>query len=395
MKKEKIDKINQAVLKAMSLLEKGDERVAYYGEADKRKLVVPNQTNIAFVVSMYKNNQHYYETVGYFPDMTNSEFDQVADDFIASVSNRRHKKLSTMKVKDFIDNEVIPFSKANHKDSDGFLQRLTPFAKKFGHLRLSDISRGDIQKYLNSTSINRSTSTLNKYLSAVSKLFSLAVGLEVIDKNPCRNIKYLPESPSRKRLLSDEEALAFLDEALNDENPVHGLCLALSATTGLRQGNVRSIELCWLNADYTVLSLPDSKSGKPIEHQLSPASTDIIKLALANSSDVHLFPSRVPGKFMSKPSKCIARIRKQVQQRTGISEHFYAHDLRKKLATKMLEITSNINTVRIAMSHADIKTTQIYTLSDNDDLRDANTKTSEALLGGNTILSLIKKPMEG
>jgi integrase len=395
MKKEKIDKINQAVLKAMPLLEKDDERVAYYGKADKRKWVIPNQTNIAFVVSMNNHNQHYYETIGYFPDMTCSEFNQVADDFIASVSNRRHKKLSTMKVKVFIDNEVIPFSKANHKDSDGFLQRLVPFAKKFGHLRLSDISRSDIQKYLNSISINRSNSTSNKYLSAVSKLFSLAVGLEAIDKNPCRNIKYLSESPSRKRLLSDEEALAFLDEAINDENPVHGLCLALSATTGLRQGNVRSIELCWLNDDYTVLSLPDSKSGRPIEHQLSPASNDIIKLALANSDETYLFPNRVSGKFMSKPSKCIARIRKKVQQRTGITEHFYAHDLRKKLATQMLKITNNINTVRLAMSHADIRTTQIYTLGGNDDLRDANTKTSEALLGGNTILSLIKKPKEG
>jgi integrase len=395
MKKMKIDKINQAVLKAMPLLEKNDERVAYYGQADKRKLVIPNQTNIALVVSMYKNNRSYYETIGYFPDMTSSEFDQVADDFIASVSNRRHKKLSTIKIKAFVDNEVIPFSKANHKDSDGFLQRLAPFVKKFGHLRLSEISRSDIQKYLNSTSINRSTSTLNKYLSAVSKLFSLAVGLEVIDENPCRHIKYLPESPSRKRLLSDEEALAFLDEALNDDNPVHGLCLALSATTGLRQGNIRSIEKQWLNDDYTVLNLPDSKSGKPIEHQLSPASTDIIKLALANSGEVYLFPSRVPGKFMSKPTKCIARIRKKVQQRTGISEHFYAHDLRRTFATLQLRVTGDINLVRESLGHSDVRTTLIYIVNNNDKLRDANTKTSEALLGGHTISSLLKKPVEG
>jgi integrase len=395
MKKKEINKITQAVLKGMSLLEKDNERVAYYGKDDKRKLVIPNQSNIAFVVSMHKNNQHYYETFGYFPDMTSSEFDQVADDFIASVSNRRHKKLSRMKVKDFIDNEIISFSKANHKDSDGFLQRLAPFAKKFGHLRLSDVSRSGIQKYLNSATINRTNSTSNKYLSAVSKLFSLAVGLEAIDENPCRHIKYFPESPNRKRLLSDEEALAFLDEALNDENPVHGLCLALSATTGLRQGNVRSIEVNWLNDDYTILYLPDSKSGKPIEHQLSPASTDIIKLALANSDGIYLFPSCVPGKFMSKPSKCIARIRKKVQQRTGITDHFYAHDLRRTFASLQLRVTGDINLVRESLGHSDVKTTLIYAINNNDKLRDANTKTSEALLGGHTISSLIKKPSKG
>lgn len=212
--------------------------------------------------------------------------------------------------------------------------------------------------------------------------------------NPCATIKKPAENPSRSRVLSDEETIALVDAAINDENPVHGLCLALGATTGLRQGNIRAIKLCDLNHDLTVLYIPESKSGKPIRHMLSPISADIIQLAIATSSDKHLFPSRIPGKYMSKPTKCMARIRRIVQERTGVTEHFYAHDCRRTYGSMQLRITGDINIVRESMSHADVKTTLIYAHNHQQKLLDANIKTSEALLGGRKVASFIKKPTE-
>ncbi len=73
-----------------------------------------------------------------------------------------------------------------------------------------------------------------------------------------------------------------------------------------------------------------------------------------------------------------------------LTEHFYAHILRKNFATAQLSVTGDLNLVRENLSHSDIKTTLIYAFNQNDKLRDANTKTTEALLGGRTLSSFIK-----
>ena len=180
MKKEKVPtlvKINQTFLKSLPLLKKGEKRTAYHG-LDSRMLAIPNQRNIALVVSLNKNNRRPYETLGYYPDMTAAEFESAATNFIANVVNRGHSKSSTIKVKDFYESHVKPFSLANHKDSAGFLQRLKPFLEKFGHIRISEVTKSDIQKLLITLSKGRSSSTVARYLAAISKFFSLAMEQE-------------------------------------------------------------------------------------------------------------------------------------------------------------------------------------------------------------------------
>ncbi|MCJ8320957.1 MAG: site-specific integrase [Colwellia sp.] len=389
MKKRSIGKLTQRNINELGLRKTGQAEVGYYGE-DKRILAVPTQTGISIVVQLNCNNKRYSFKVGDIRDHKLAVLLKRAHDYIADIVNTRYHIHSKKTVRDSYDEIVLPYSLANHKDSLGFQQRLATLIAEFGHMPVCDITKSDIQRLLNYLAKGRQSPTVARYYAAYSKFFSLIVEQEIIDKNPCSTIKKPKENPSRDRVLSDEEAIAFVDAAINDLNPIHGLSLALSATTGLRQGNIRSIQLCWLNHDVTVLNIPDSKSGKPIRHYLSPISADIIQLAVATSCSKYLFPSRVPRKYMSKPSKCIARIRRKVQKVTGITEHFYAHDCRRTYASTQLRITGDINIVRESMSHADVKTTLIYAHNHQQKLLEANTKTSEALLGGRKVASFIK-----
>ena len=392
-KNTRLTRMNNAALKTIRAEGSSATKHAYYAD-DKRKKALPKKDYISLVVEMNFNNKRYFETIGHWPDMSWSTFDKLATDYIANIVNGRYKSLINITVNEFNRNVVAPYSEENHKDVSGFKQRLKPFIEAYGDKYVRDITKRNITELLNSLSDGRSSTTVGKYLAAISKFFSLAIEHELIDKNLCSSIKKAPKKPCVKRYLSSDEIIAFIEACFREQNQVHALCLLLSLMTGLRQGNVRSIELSWFNHDFTVLNVPDSKSNIPICHQVSPVSTEIIKLALPNSDGKYLFPSRVLGKFMSKPTKCMARIRKYVQEKTGITEHFYAHILRKNYATTQLSVTGDLNIVRENLAHADIKTTLIYAFNQTDKLRDANTKTAEALLGGRPLTSFINKPKE-
>lgn len=393
MQKRCINKITQGIADNLPLRIPGEPVVAYYGE-NKDILLIPNLEYISVVVKKFCNNKAHSHKVADLRYTKWREAEKRALDYIADIVNKRYQAQSTTTVNQFYRDVVVPYSCKNHKDCTGFKQRLRPFIKAHGNDFLCDITKRHINSLLNQLSDNLCLSTLAKYIAAVSKFFSLAIEYELTDKNPCSSIKRAPKPPCIKRYLSNDEVIAFIEACLRDQNQIHALCLLLSLMTGLRQGNVRSVELCWFNHDFTVLNIPDSKSGQPICHQLSSVSTEIIKLALANSDGKYLFPSRVIGKFMSKPTKCMARIRQYVQEKTGVTEHFYAHILRKNFATTQLSVTGDLNIVRENLAHSDIKTTLIYAFNQTDKLRDANTKTAEALLGGRSLTSFINQPVE-
>jgi site-specific recombinase XerD len=389
MKKQSIGKLTQKKVNEIEFKKPGQPEVGYYGE-DKRILAVPTQTGISIVVKINCNNKRYSFKVGDLRDHKLAELLKRAHDFIADIVNTRYHIRPTKTVMSAYEEIIKPYSLAHHEDSSGFQQRLASFITEFGHIPVSNIKKSDIQKVLNNVAKGRQTSTVSRYHAAYSKFFSLCIDHELIDINPCSKIKKPPENPCVKRYLSDAEVIAFIEGCFIDQNPIHAYCLLLSLLTGQRQGNMRSIELSWFNKNFTVLNIPDSKSGQPICHQLSPITTEVVKLALPNSDGIYLFPSRVAGKFMSKPTRCMARIRGYVQETTGITDHFYAHMLRKNFATTQLSVTGDLNIVRENLAHSDIKTTLIYAFNQNEKLRDANTKTAKMLLGGRSLSSFIK-----
>ena len=393
MQKKCVDKITQAMAQQLPLREPDAPVIGYYGE-NKDILLVPNLDYTSVVVQKYCDNKLHSRKVGDLRYDKWREAEKRALDYIADIVNKRYQTQSLITVNKFNLDNVEPYSEKNHKDSSGFKQRLKPFIEAYSDDYVHDISTLHVTGILNRLPDELSSTTVGKYLAAISKFFSLAIEHGLIDKNPCSRIKKPKKKPCVKRYLSNDEIIAFIEACLREQNQIHALCLLLSLMTGLRQGNVRSIELSWFNHDFTVLNIPDSKTNIPICHQLSPVSTEIIKLALVNSDEKYLFPSRVIGKFMSKPTKCMARIRHYVQEKTGITEHFYAHILRKNFATTQLSVTGNLNVVRENLAHSDIKTTLIYAFNQTDKLRDANTKTAVALLGGRSLTSFINQPVE-
>mgnify|MGYP003632612128 CR=1 FL=1 len=389
MKKTKLPIVNHTVM--TQLAERGFSvtEEAFYGR-DKRKLVIVRRTCTALAVNMRHKNKNYFKTFGHVPDLKWKEFDKQASDFIADVLNDRINSVSNITLRQHYLDMVLPMSIVEHKDTKGFQQRLETLLDAYGDYKLSAVEKHHIVKLLNELTEGRETSTLARYLAAYSRFFSTAVDNGLLERNPCKGIKRPKENPSRTRLIAQEEVRALIEGVFTYKNQTMALSVLLCLFSGQRQGNIRSIELSWFNSDYTQLRFPTSKSGKPLTVYLSPIAIEIVKLALKYSDGTYLFPSHIPNQHIGKPTRCITYLRKFITDKTGITEHWYAHDLRKRFATSQMQACGDLNIVREMLGHADLKTTLIYTLTNNERLVQANTNTAESLLGCSSLTSFIK-----
>ncbi|PKH31449.1 site-specific integrase [Shewanella sp. ALD9] len=300
--------------------------------------------------------------------------------------NNNNNHINAMTLKGFYDDFVVPYAENNLKDAKGFMQRHKPLIETYGGEKLADFKKYLISQLLTELANRVSPPTCARYLAAWSKFFNLAVSYDFIESNPCKGIPRPRENPPRDRVLSPSEVKALVDAALSDINPVHAYSLLFCLFSGLRQGNVISLRLCWFNENYSMLSIPDSKSGKPIYMALNSALQSLIKHLLPYSDGTYLFPSSLSTpsnpKPMGKPAKCLARLVERVQAETGITEHFHCHDLRRTHASQMLRVSGDIRLCQQALGHADIKTTQRYAYHSNPELLAASEQTVTALLGG-------------
>ena len=227
--------------------------------------------------------------------------------------------------------------------------------------------------------------TLGKYQSAFSKVFSLAVAMDYLDKNPCQGLPRPKNNPPRTRVLELKEVAVAIEALLQDQNQVQALAILLCLFTGLRQGNVISIELSWLSNDYHILNIPMTKSGKPQQIALNHIGRSIVLEALSYSPGKYLFTSLTGESHISKPTTCMNRLRQYMQDKGVLNGHFTCHDLRRSFASYQLRTCGDIRLVQQSLGHADCKTTQIYTYHADDRLLEASEQTADALLNGSSL----------
>ncbi|MDF4265010.1 site-specific integrase, partial [Vibrio parahaemolyticus] len=159
------------------------------------------------------------------------------------------------------DDVVLPYSHNHHRDSKTFLSRSKRVMAAFGKERVTDVTRRDVERFLNSLT-DLSNGSINRYHAFLSKLFSMAVEHEIMDKSPVKGVKKRVENNAKDRVLSSKEAESFCRNACAEPNFLHASALILSLLTGMRIGNVMSLTRSMLADDLSSALLPMTKSGK-------------------------------------------------------------------------------------------------------------------------------------
>ena len=133
--------------------------------------------------------------------------------------------------------------------------QLKPF---FGSMRVSDIRRADIQRYVTNRCGEISPGSVAREMNNLKRFFSLCVDWELVVLNPASGVKAPRVPAGRVRYLHPGELRALLTACPEWLRPIVGLAVA----AGMRRGEI--LGLRWLDVDllgHRIL-LPQTKNGE-------------------------------------------------------------------------------------------------------------------------------------
>ncbi|PMP52626.1 tyrosine-type recombinase/integrase [Vibrio splendidus] len=373
-------RFSKAVLDNLPRPSKGEQAIEYRSDANSRLRLLVTASSKRWIVRFGWKGQRYYESFGTYPEMKFADFEKLAYQFIADVQSGAYRKGSRLTVQQFFDEVLVPFSRRHHRDHKTFQSRAKRVMAAIGNKRIAEVTRRDVEKFLHSLK-GLSPATVNRYQAFLSKLFSMAVEHEIIDKSPVKGVRKLAENNVKERVLSAKEMESFCRHACAEPNFIHASALLLSLLTGMRIGNVINLSRSMLSDDLSSAWLPMTKSGKPHRIYLSEPAQRLIRKCLMVSFNDWVFPSlKNHGEHIAYPRACMGRIQQAMKAEGSLEAPFTIHDLRRTYATQMLIATNDIRLAQQSLGHSNVSVTERYAHYQNTHLAQASQKTVEAML---------------
>jgi integrase/recombinase XerC len=229
--------------------------------------------------------------------------------------------------------------------------------------------------------------SISRALSAVRSFYSFMNRNEMVDANPARGVaspkleKYLPGYLDRAQidLLFQNAALHAQDGAFTDVR--NNAILELFYSTGMRLSELRGIN----RADLDLLSQQVKVRGKGRKERIIPVG-DHASLALRNyeskrdelirqslkTADRTAFFLSSRGKRISLRAiqNAVTGFLDRIDEDAGLS----THSLRHTFATHLLDAGADLRAVQELLGHASISTTQIYTHTSVERLKEVYRK---------------------
>jgi len=269
----------------------------------------------------------------------------------------KEKTLSDAIEKYFV--EVLPYQS---KNGDHIQTHLLRWKEELGFSTLSKIKSGDLSqirdKLLAETTPRgkeRSPSTVVRYISSLSHLFSVAINeWDWIKENPVKYMKKPKNAQGRTRYLSKEEAQKLLQECKNSKSSYLFTIVLIALQTGMRQGEILSLKWEDIDFDNQWIYLKQTKNDTPRTVPLTQEILKLLKHSIEKISPL-VFPSPM------NPEKPID-IRKAwvtALKRAKI-ENFLFHDLRHTTASYLAMEGYGYGQIAEILGHKSLQMTKRY-----------------------------------
>ena len=215
--------------------------------------------------------------------------------------------------------------------------------------------------------------TVNRFVTLLKTVFNLAIRDDLIEKNPCWKVKFLPENNVRDRIASPEEF-----ETLVNELPEYALILSIGYYLGMREGEILNLKERQIHfedkRDEGHIELYDGETksgegrkipfgsviGRPLKHHLEKRKRRGIDKLL----------------FQTEHGNLLGNFRRGFQRackRAEINELCF-HDLRHTAITNMRKAGVHTSVIMAISGHKTMAMFKRYNRIDLDDGRDAMKK---------------------
>jgi integrase len=190
-----------------------------------------------------------------------------------SIREGRHFKTAEAKkrtLEEAIDRYISTVLPNKPKSEKKQRAHLLFWKKRLGKYALSEITppkiaevRDELLSEVTYRKTKRSGSTVVRYLSALSHLFSIAEKEWMwVESNPVFKVSKPKESKGRIRFLTDQERTSLLQAAKEDLNPYIYLAILLAISTGMRASEL--LNLYWKDIDFSKdrITLHETKNNE-------------------------------------------------------------------------------------------------------------------------------------
>jgi integrase len=232
----------------------------------------------------------------------------------------------------------------------------TDVLPQWGQRKAYDIRRGDVLALLDQVVERGAPIMANRALRLVRRVFNWAISRELVDHNPCFQIKAPSPEPQRDRVLSDEE-IRRVWAACGQLDRVLETYFKLSLLTAQRGGEVRTMRWVDVDLDTGWWTIPAQIAKNGLAHRvpLSPAAYDLLPQLQATTSSSWVFPS---PRLAQRPIRNVHKPAGQLETISGVV--FVPHDLRRTAASHMTSMGIPRLVVAKILNHIEPGVTRVY-----------------------------------
>jgi len=245
--------------------------------------------------------------------------------------------------------EYMEYAKLNKKSwlrDEISLKHLIPHFKGMSLLK---INPKHIEDYKRKRLDKVKPATVNRELTLLKFMFSLARKWKYANENPVKEVKFFQERQLIIHTLNKEEAIKLMAVAADHLKPI----IMLALNTGMRRGEILNLRWNDVDFDRQFIYIKETKSGMMRKVPMNSLVIDSLKKLERKNSFVFQNP---------KTDERLKHIRTAfytARRKIGLDD-FRFHDLRHTAATWMVTEGIDLVTVKEILGHSDIKTTMRY-----------------------------------
>jgi integrase len=229
--------------------------------------------------------------------------------------------------------------------------RVNFWVREFGNRPLGQITSAELQDWQARKRQTCKPATVNRIMCRLRHMFNRAVDWDLLDQSPMRGIKFLPENNARLRYLSREECDRLVESCIA---PHIRAIVTVALHTGMRSGEIRSLQWHDLDFDSGFIIIRDSKNGEPRHVPMDSTVVDLFRNYPRTPGSQFVF-TNAAGERLG----WVQHAYRRALTRAGLSDlHF--HDLRHTFASQWMMAGGELYSLRDILGHKTIAMTQRY-----------------------------------
>lgn len=312
----------------------------------------------------------------------------------SSIRDGRYKIQTSARqytVKNLIDRFITQCLPKQPKYFDKKVQLLIRWKEELGDLLLIDLSpsciaqvRDKLLAEITEKKKLRTPSTVNRYLSAFSKVLSVAVKeWGWLDENPTQKVSKEKENKSRERFLSIDEKDRLLEACKASKNAYLYPIVLMALLTGMRYGEIVNLKWVDINFNQQSATLQETKNGDRRVVPLPDLIIDTLKkLPAYGSKPQEVIFQCLRGSHAKNP----VTIRKSFLRALRVAgiENFRFHDLRHTAASYLAMGGATQGELMYILGHRSPQMTYRYAHFSRDHIKNILKKNAENFISSST-----------